>query len=449
MKKKLNEIFRDYSQPLAPVKKSLRNAFFKLLYPGMGIKRWVVLTLVGILLTAAGSFLMGAAFSLFGTISAFAEKLAIGKIFGFLILILGIYLIFVGVKELLLFIIKVFLPQRERDEGKGLVDIIYERKYLGRGPRIVAIGGGTGLSTLLHGLKQYTSNITAIVTVADDGGSSGRIREQFGILPPGDIRNCLVALADAEPMMRNLFQFRFNEGSELNGHSFGNLFITVMTKLTGDFEKAIKESSKVLAIRGQVIPSTLNKVALVAEYKDGTRMEGEAQIPKMGIPIKSVFLKPADARATPEAIRAISEAEVIVLGPGSLYTSIMPNLLIGQIRDAIVASNAIKIYVCNIMTQHGETDNYSAFDHLSAVIAHAYARIVDYVIVNTAKIPESLINKYKEELSYPIKNDIERIKKAGFNVLEEEIVELGQVVRHDSERLAKIIVSFFEEKKRT
>ena len=406
----------------------------------MGVKRWVILPVIGILLTVVGASGLGAA-------RFFTQKLTTGKIFNVLVIALGIYLIFVGVKELLAFIIRLFLPQKENEAGKGLVDIIYERKYLEKGPKIVAIGGGTGLSTLLHGLKQYTNNIAAIVTVADDGGSSGRLRQQFGILPPGDIRNCLVALAETEPMMRDLFQFRFQEGSDLGGHSFGNLFITAMTKLTGDFEKAVKESSKVLAIRGQVIPSTLSKVALVAEHNDGSRTEGEALIPTKESPIRNVYLKPDNVAATPEAVRAIQDAELIVFGPGSLYTSILPNLLIREIRDAIAASGALKIYVCNIMTQRGETDNYSTFDHLNALITHAKSRIIDYAIVNTAKVPERLITKYKAEDAAPIKSDIDRIKKAGFRVIEEGIIEAGDVIRHDSEKLAQIIAGLFEEKK--
>lgn len=413
-------------------KQKIRNTFLKWLYPGMGIKRWVVLSVLGVLLIVVGA------------LRFFTENLPQGKIVDTLVIALGILLIFTGVKELLAFIIRLFLPQREKEEGKGLVDIIYEKKYLERGPKIVTIGGGTGLSTLLHGLKQYTNNITAIVTVADDGGSSGKLRQQFGILPPGDIRNCLVALADAEPMMRNLFQFRFEEGSEFGGHSFGNLFITAMTKLTGDFEKAVKESSKVLAIQGQVIPSTLNRVVLVAEYKDGTHAEGETQIPQKGSPIKNVRLRPSNTAATPEAIRAIHDAEVIVLGPGSLYTSILPNILIEGIRDAIVKSGAVKIYVCNIMTQHGETDNYSAFDHLNAVITHSRARMVDYCVVNNAKIPEQLIAKYKEEEAFPIKNDADRIRKAGFKLIEAEIIEAEDVVRHDSNKLSQIIISILK-----
>ncbi|MDP1853433.1 MAG: YvcK family protein [Candidatus Omnitrophota bacterium] len=437
MKKRFDILFRSYlGAAFLPVKQGLRNTLLKWLYPGIGIKRWLVVSIIGVILTIFGASRLGEA-------SFFTHKLTFTKVGDILTVALGIYFIFIGFKELLVFIIKLFLPPKEMRAGKGLVDILYEKQYLERGPKIVAIGGGTGLSTLLHGLKEYTSNITAIVTVADDGGSSGRIREQFGILPPGDIRNCLVALAEAEPMMRDLFQFRFGEGSELEGHSFGNLFITAMTKLTGDFEKAVKESSKVLAIRGQVIPSTLNKVTLVAEYKDGTSTEGEAKIPEKGCPIKNVYLKPADATATPEAIRAISEAEVIVLGPGSLYTSILPNLLIKEITEAMAASSAPKIYVCNIMTQYGETDGYSAYDHLNTVINHSKKRIVDYVIVNTADIPENLIMKYKEEKAFLIRNDAEKIRKAGFKVIEDRIVEVGEVIRHDSYKLAQIIFSLF------
>lgn len=400
----------------------------------MGVKRWVTLSVIGIVFAVIGAWRFS------------TEALLVGKVFDSLVILFGVYLIFVGVKELLFLIIRLFLPPKEKENGKGLIDIIYEKKHLERGPKIVTVGGGTGLSTLLHGLKQYTDNITAIVTVADDGGSSGRLREQFDILPPGDIRNCLVALAEAEPMMRDLFQFRFADGSELKGHSFGNLFITAMTKLTGDFEKAIKESSKVLAIRGQVIPATLNKVVLSAEYKDGSRADGEALIPQRCSPIKSVSLKPADIAATPEAIKAISEAEIIVLGPGSLYTSIIPNLLIKEINAAISSSCAVKVYICNIMTQHGETDGYTASDHLNAVISHSRSRIVDHCIVNTDNIPEDLAVKYKGEFASLIINDSDKIRAAGFGVSEEGLLEAGEVVRHDADKLARIIVSLLRDK---
>lgn len=412
----------------------INNKFTRWLYPGMGVKRWVTLSVIGIVFAVIGAWRFS------------TEALLVGKVFDSLVILFGVYLIFVGVKELLFLIIRLFLPPKEKENGKGLIDIIYEKKHLERGPKIVTVGGGTGLSTLLHGLKQYTDNITAIVTVADDGGSSGRLREQFDILPPGDIRNCLVALAEAEPMMRDLFQFRFADGSELKGHSFGNLFITAMTKLTGDFEKAIKESSKVLAIRGQVIPATLNKVVLSAEYKDGSRADGEALIPQRCSPIKSVSLKPADIAATPEAIKAISEAEIIVLGPGSLYTSIIPNLLIKEINAAISSSCAVKVYICNIMTQHGETDGYTASDHLNAVISHSRSRIVDHCIVNTDNIPEDLAVKYKGEFASLIINDSDKIRAAGFGVSEEGLLEAGEVVRHDADKLARIIVSLLRDK---
>lgn len=270
----------------------------KWLYPGIGIKRWMGLSAFGALLLIIGSSgLQSKAFFVI-------------RLLDWCILLLGIIILIMGIKRLTQAFIAAVIPAARENE---LVDILYQRKQLARGPKIVAVGGGTGLSTLLTGLKEYTSNITAIVTVADDGGSSGRIRQQFDILPPGDIRNCLVALADASTMMRDLFQFRFEQGSELAGHSFGNLFITVMTRLTGDFEKAIRETSKVLALRGQVIPSTLSNVVLVASHRDGTVTEGEQKIPRANKPIQNVSLRPEGSEATPEALRAIREADLIVL----------------------------------------------------------------------------------------------------------------------------------------
>jgi len=335
-----------------------------------------------------------------------------------------------------------FMPS---SKGTELVDILYQRKQLGRGPKIVTIGGGTGLSVLLTGLKDYTSNITAIVTVADDGGSSGRLRQEFDILPPGDIRNCLVALADAPTLMRDLFQFRFGKDSEFSGHNFGNLFITVMTRLTGDFEKAIKETSKVLALRGQVIPSTLDNVVLVAQHKNGSVTEGENNIPKAHLPIDSVSLKPQASQGTPEALRAIAEARIIILGPGSLYTSIIPNLLIKEISDKIAASNAIKVYVCNVMTQPGETDGFSAADHVRALLAHSHPRIMDYCIVNTGEMPKDALLRYEQQGSYPVISDRKNIENMGYRVIEEDAVVSDDVIRHDPAKLAKIILGLIEE----
>lgn len=402
----------------------------KWLYPGIGIKRWIGLSTFGVLLVVVGSGgFRGDEFLLF-------------KILDFIILLSGIFILILGIKRLMRALISALMPTSRAND---LVDILYQRKQLGKGPKIVAVGGGTGLSMLLSGLKEYTSNITAVVTVADDGGSSGRLRQQFDILPPGDIRNCLVALADASTMMRDLFQFRFEEGSELAGHSFGNLFITVMTRLTGDFEKAIKETSKVLALRGQVIPSTLNNVCLVAEHKDGSITEGEYKIPRAYKAIERVFLRPEYPDATPEALKAIEDADIIVLGPGSLYTSIIPNLLVKGISESIVASKAIKVYVCNVMTQPGESDNYKASDHVNTLIKHSHARILDYCIINTGKLPAQILKRYEKENAYQIINDRKTIESLGYRVIQDDTISISDYIRHDTMKLSKIILSLLDE----
>ncbi|MDP2939213.1 MAG: YvcK family protein [Candidatus Omnitrophota bacterium] len=405
-----------------------KRQFFKWLYPGMKIKRWILISFLGI-------FVVGGSSAVFLT-----QPYGIVKFLGLVVICMGIILIILGIGNIISSFITIFLPQRERE----FINILYQKRLLERGPRIVTVGGGTGLSVLLHGLKEYTNNITAIVTVADNGGSSGRLREQFDVLPPGDIRNCLVALADAEPLMRDLFQFRFDKNSEFHGHNFGNIFITAMTKLTGDFEVAIKESSKILAIRGQVVPSTLDNVSLVAEYQDGSRTEGEAQIPKKTSLIRRVYLRPQETTPTKEALRAIQDAEVIIFGPGSLYTSIIPNLLVKGIPEAIANSPALKIYVCNIMTQNGETDGYSAFDHVEAIVKHTNPRIIDCCIVNVARIPKSLLGKYELEKSFPVLSDSRRIRELGYRVIEENLISTRDFVRHDADKLSKLIINLLE-----
>ncbi|MFH1655414.1 MAG: YvcK family protein [Candidatus Omnitrophota bacterium] len=411
----------------------MKISFFKWFYPGMGVKRWIILAILGIIMIGVGSAVY------------ISEVFILGKIVDLTTVILGIALIFVSIYKIFSSFIKVILPPGNKD----LATILYEKRHLERGPKIVVVGGGTGLSVLLHGIKEFTSNIRAIVTVADSGGSSGRLREQFDVLPPGDIRNCLVALADAEPLMQKLFQFRFKEGGELEGHNFGNLFITAMTKVTGDFEEAVKESSKVLAIRGQVIPSTLERVTLVAEYTDGSSIKGEDKIPKKNLPIRKVTLTPQDVPAAEEALKAIEEAEVIILGPGSLYTSIIPNLLIKGITDAIANSSAMKIYICNVMTQSGETDGYKASDHIRALISHSGKKdIVNFCVVNTAaKVPKELLSKYEQQKSFPVVADSKNIKELGCTVVEGNLISTADYLRHNSEKLTKIIISLILRKR--
>jgi uncharacterized cofD-like protein len=256
-----------------------------------------------------------------------------------------------------------------RSDGK-VVQTIYNYRARQRGPKVVVIGGGTGLSIALRGLKECTSNLTAVVTVADDGGSSGRLRRELGVLPPGDFRNCMVALADSEPLMENLFQYRFNHGSALEGHSFGNLFIVAMSEVTGNFERALQESSRVLAVRGRVLPSTLADVMLCAEMDDEGTVWGESNITLSGKRIRRVYLEPATPPACPEAVQAIQEADMVIVGPGSLYTSVLPNLMVGGVNEALLRSEALKVFVCNVATEPGETDGYSVTDHIEALLRH-------------------------------------------------------------------------------
>ena len=403
----------------------------KWFYPGIGIKRWVGLSAFGVILL------------ILGTANLRSEEFWLIQILDALIVVSGIIILILGIKRLMRSFITIFVPS---SRGTELIDILYQKKQLSRGARIVTVGGGTGLSVLLSGLKNYTSNISAVVTVADNGGSSGRLRQQFDVLPPGDIRNCLVALADAPTLMRDLFQFRFDANSEFSGHSFGNLFLTVMTRLTGDFEKAIKEASKVLALRGQVIPSTLGDVTLVAHYLDGSMVIGEEQIPKARKPINRVSLTPEQPLATPDALKAIKEAQIIVLGPGSLYTSIIPNLLIKEITQEIAESEAIKVYVCNVMTQPGETDGYSVSDHIKALLAHSHEQILDYCVVNNGEVPDEVLKRYSQDNSQLVVNDRKNIENLGVRIVEEDFSMIQDgVIRHDPDKLAKIILSFIEE----
>jgi len=288
--------------------------------------------------------------------------------------------------------------------------------------------------------------LTAIVTVADSGGSSGRLRQEFNIVAPGDIRNCLVALADAPALMGELFQYRFAEGDGLKGHNFGNLFLTAMVQITkGDFKKAVDESSKVLAIRGKVIPSTVQDVHLVAEYMDGSTTKGEAKIPQNNSPIKRLSLTPADVAPTDDALTAIAHADIIVMGPGSLYTSILPNLIIKGMTEAICASSAYKIYVCNVMTQQGETDNFSASDHLRVLLEHTDPRLIDACLINDAVVSnEVALARYRNENAYPVAADEARIKAMGIKVVSTDLLSVADYVRHDSKKLTQALIKLIE-----
>lgn len=315
------------------------------------------------------------------------------------------------------------------------------RQSLKRGPRIAAVGGGTGLPVLLRGLKKYTANITAIVTAADDGGSSGRLRGEFGILPPGDIRNCLVALAETETLMEQLFDYRFGQGDGLAGHSLGNLLITALADITGEFQTAIKEASHVLKVCGQVLPSTLDQVTLNAELADGKHVFGQSKVSRVGIPLNRVFLTPADCQAVPEAVVAIQQADLILLGPGSLFTSVLPNLLVPGIAAAIKQSRAVKCYICNIMTQPGETTNFTASEHLSAIYDHVGPDWVDYILVNNKKIAHSTLENYARDGSKPVVLDQRALQGMGVRVLRGNFLDERELVRHDPQKLASAVLS--------
>lgn len=333
----------------------------------------------------------------------------------------------------------------------SLIDLFHGMGVLPEGPKVVAIGGGTGLSVLLRGIKKYTSNITAIVTVSDDGGGSGVLRQDMGILPPGDIRSCITALANTEPIMEQLMQYRFSEGN-LKGQSFGNLFIAAMNDICGSFDKAVKEVSSVLAVTGKVLPVTLEDVVLYAELEDGTVIKGESQIPikqqAINKRIKNVFLKPSNSKPLPEALQEINDADAIILGPGSLYTSIIPNLLIKNIANAINKSKALKIYVSNIMTQQGETIGYSLSEHIKAINSHGNKLTIDYAIANTGKVPESLLEKYRGENAAPVVIDYDIINDMGIKLIEDDFVSISNgYLRHDFDKLARRIFMLISEEK--
>ena len=416
--------------------------------PGLHVKRWLGLLILGMVIISLGigyalrnvysSGIRFPGITYYLTLQ-FIPYFVRAALFG----ILGVSVILFALYKLTQSVLGPFLPGRDR----ALSEIIYNYRFLQKGPRVVALGGGTGLSTLLRGMKKYTGNLTAIVTVADDGGSSGRLRQEYRILPPGDFRQCITALADVEPLMTTLFQHRFKEGS-LNGHSFGNLFIMAMAEITGDFEHAIRESGRVLAVRGQIVPSTLRDVTLMAEMADGQTRVGESSIPHangegdgngaVATAIKRVFLEP-EPTINPEAEEAILNAEIITVGPGSLYTSILPNLVVDGMAEALKASPAIKVFICNVATQPGETDAFRVSDHLKAIEGHLGTNIFDFVVVNSNNnfpLPPSAQTAGIRRVVY----DPPTVSQRSIHAVLVDVVNPRISTHHDPDKLARAIM---------
>lgn len=410
----------------------------------LGIKRWIVIGIIGLMF-----FIVG-----FSPLYNKFQSILKHDILFVISIIIGGLLLFISVKFGILTLLTVINQYKyEVDINTFSVkDMVNKKKVLNKGPKIVVLGGGTGLSVLLRGLKEYTSNITAIVTVADDGGGSGILREDLGMLPPGDIRSCILALADTEPTMEKLLQYRFKEGN-LKGQSFGNLFIAAMNGIYENFDEAIKEMSNVLAVSGKVLPMTLENVILYAKLSNKKVIKGESNIPevnkKVGSKIEKVFIKPNTPRPLEESIEAIKKADIVLLGPGSLYTSVIPNILVKDIVKELEKSKARKIYISNVMTQPGETEGYSVKDHVKAIIEHGNDNIIDYVITNTEGIPDDILKKYSEDGSEPVilnEEDEEYLYNMGIKVVKSKLIDIKKdYIRHDATELSKIIINMYNE----
>ena len=406
-----------------------------LLLPGLSLKRWLVLGVLGVGVIALGlaftfRFPVGPGFTTFvGTVSLReAPSMLRGGVFiilGFAALVFAFFKLSSSTRR-----------AKRKGRGLGLLDSLYVERVLGTGPRIVAVGGGTGLSSLLRGLKHYTANHTAVVTVADDGGSSGRLRSELGILPPGDIRNCLVALANSEDVMQRLMDYRFSTGGDLNGHSFGNMLIAALADIGGAFDKGVEMAGELLAVRGRVIPSTSANVTLVGNTISGQTLVGESRVGTAHERLRSVALVPPDAPAHPEAQEAIEKADLIILGPGSLFTSIVPNLLVPAIAASIAKSAALKMYVCNVAEQPGETDGYSMLDHVNVVRRYLGEQAVDIVIVNN--------NLTTEALSHGVKLITPEVGgKDGPIFVQADVIEESTFSHHNPAKLAVAIASTY------
>ena len=406
--------------------------------PGTKIKRWIFLGVIGMILSVIG---------IVEIFSKHEHNLSIKLLYLFLTFI-GLVMIYISVSEFIKSFISLINNEKIKItiNDKSIEDLVEEKRVHVGGPKIVVIGGGTGLSTMLRGLKLYTNNITAIVTVGDDGGGSGKLRADLGMLPPGDIRNCILALADTEPIMEDLLQYRFTEGS-LKGQSFGNLFLAAMDGISDSFESAVQKMSSVLAVTGKVLPVTLDDMKLIAELENGNIVEGESIIPdevvKQKSKIKELRINPKKALPLLDALMAINEADAIVMGPGSLYTSIIPNLLVEDIVECINKSDAIKIYISNVMTQPGETDDYTASMHVKALIEHGGAGIVDYVLVNNKEISAEMQEYYAQKGQYPVLVDEKAVEDLGVGLFKADIIDDSEMIHHDSMKLAQNVMKIY------
>ena len=459
IKRKRKKIRRTVSR----IKKSnygLLNRIFRILswlLPGLVIKRWMITSAVGLLVSILGLAIWTNFRPLYSLLEIFFWVMTgLTSIFpisllGPFILFIGILLIGIGQNRSINSIQKALVPEKDT----FLVDALRVKSKLRRGPNIVAIGGGTGLSTLLKGLKNYSSNISAIVTVSDDGGSSGLLRKQLGVQPPGDIRNCLAALSNEEPTLTRLFQYRFADGSGLEGHSFGNLFLSALTTITGSLEKAVQASSKVLSVQGQVIPATGIDVMLWAELETGEKIFGESRIGKSKKPIARIGCLPENPSALPTALDAIKEADLIVLGPGSLYTSLLPNLLVPEIVEALLKSDAPKIYVSNLMTQPGETDGLDVYEHIKAIEKQlsnfgVNSRIFNAILSQVEFEESSLIDYYRSRGAEPVICDKKKLISEGYYVLQAPLYarRITPTLRHDSRRLSRALIFLYRKIKK-
>ena len=419
--------------------------FLEWLRPGLGIKRWALVGLSGIIVTGFGLVY------LWSDVWWSMEQ----YMFAAFMLVSGVVLVILAIKNIMGAMFK--LASSSKNSGfsvdinaEKLSSLLYEKRILIKGPKIVAIGGGTGLSTLLRGLKQYSSNITAIVTVTDDGGGSGVLREDLGILPPGDIRNCILSLADTEPIMQQLMQHRFQEG-RLKGQNFGNLFLAALDGISENFQDAVNKMCEVLAVTGRVLAVTTDKIGLIATMEDGTEIAGETQITQRDsrdeTKIKSIRLTNDNVTPNSEAIRDILDADIIIMGPGSLYTSIIPNLLVNDMVETLKKSKAIRFYICNIMTQPGESTGYNAHAHIKALEEHSFKGIVQYCAVNTGAIPDDLEDLYERVGQKVIKYEKSLIEKKGIRLIEGEFVSIvDSKIRHDHEAVCKAIMDVASKK---